>query len=139
RHLPRRSERALGGAPRLLDRAQAPRRRGIARPSRQRARHRSADRPVRAHRAHSRRHLRRERRGSVVTLLGTMIRREYLQRVRRRSFLISTLLAPIGLLAAFLVPVFLATHGGGTRRVVVLDQSGEDGLFGAIEREVAHE
>jgi ABC-2 type transport system permease protein len=51
-------------------------------------------------------------------------RREYLERVRSKAFLISTILGPL-LLAGFMIaPIFLAQQGGRPLRVAVLDASG---------------
>lgn len=55
--------------------------------------------------------------------LWLIVRREYTTRVRKRSFLIGTLLAPVGLLIYFLVIVGLASYSSGdTVRVAVLDE-----------------
>ncbi|HEY6330938.1 MAG TPA: ABC transporter permease [Blastocatellia bacterium] len=62
-----------------------------------------------------------------------IVRREYLQRVRTRAFLISTIAAPALLLVFALLPAFLATHGSVTRHITVLDQSGDPGLYPAIQ------
>jgi ABC-2 type transport system permease protein len=62
-----------------------------------------------------------------------IVRREYLQRVRTRAFLISTIAAPALLLVFALLPAFLATHGGTARHITVLDQSGDQGLYPAIQ------
>jgi ABC-2 type transport system permease protein len=53
-----------------------------------------------------------------------IIRREYLSRVRRRIFLITTLLAPLSLGVVTLLPVFLARHGGGQEKIALYDESG---------------
>src|SRR5262245_61889885 len=65
-----------------------------------------------------------------------IIKREYLQRVRTRAFLIGTILTPALLLVFSLLPVLLATRNSGPRKIVVLDQSGEAGLFEAIGENV---
>jgi ABC-2 type transport system permease protein len=66
----------------------------------------------------------------------TIIKREYLIRVKTRAFLISTIATPLVLLAMVLGPIFFVVRGGGERRVTVIDQSGEPGVFEAIERSV---
>src|SRR5215831_4203427 len=65
-----------------------------------------------------------------------IIRREYLQRVRTRAFLIGTILTPALLLVFSLLPVLVATRGSGPRKIVVLDESGEQGLFESIKDNV---
>lgn len=56
--------------------------------------------------------------------LKLIIRREYLTRVRKKSFIIGTLLAPVGLLVYFLVIVGLTKYqGGGEMKVAVLDEA----------------
>lgn len=56
--------------------------------------------------------------------LKLIIRREYLTRVRKKSFIIGTLLAPVGLLVYFLVIVGLTKYqGGGEVKVAVLDEA----------------
>lgn len=57
--------------------------------------------------------------------LWLIIKREYLTRITKRSFLISTLLAPLGFLVYMLVIAGLAKYEGGDQiSVVVLDKSG---------------
>ena len=56
--------------------------------------------------------------------LKLIIQREYLTRVRKKSFIIGTLLAPVGLLVYFLVIVGLTKYqGGGEIKVAVLDEA----------------
>lgn len=61
-----------------------------------------------------------------MSKIGLIISREFTQRVRKRSFLVVTLLMPLAMVALVVVPVLLARYGGDdTRReVVVLDASG---------------
>ncbi len=55
--------------------------------------------------------------------LWLIVRREYLTRVRKRSFIIATLLAPLGLVIYTLVIVGLAKYQGGDEiKVAVLDE-----------------
>lgn len=63
-----------------------------------------------------------------------IIKREYMTRVRTRAFLIGTIITPLLMLALTLLPSFFASRGGGETQVVVLDQSGDPGLFEAINR-----
>lgn len=51
-----------------------------------------------------------------------VMRREIMERVRTRSFLISTLLFPVFMAALFVAPVLLGT-GGGERRLVLVDEA----------------
>ncbi|HEX2078302.1 MAG TPA: ABC transporter permease [Longimicrobium sp.] len=51
-----------------------------------------------------------------------VMRREVLERVRSRSFVISTLLFPVFMAALFVVPVLLG-GGGGERRLVLVDEA----------------
>jgi ABC-2 type transport system permease protein len=50
-------------------------------------------------------------------------RREFLERVKSRWFVLITLLGPIGMVAMVLVPVLLASDGEGTR-IEIVDRSG---------------
>jgi ABC-2 type transport system permease protein len=69
--------------------------------------------------------------------IWVIIKREYLVRVRTRSFAIGTIISPVLLLALIILPAFLAERGGGgQRRVTVLDQSNDPELFGAIKSRV---
>lgn len=61
---------------------------------------------------------------SKITLI---IQREFNQRVRKRSFIITTILMPILMVGIAVVPVLIALYGGSpssTREVVVVDSSG---------------
>ncbi|WP_162053725.1 ABC transporter permease [Pontibacter pamirensis] len=53
-----------------------------------------------------------------------IIQREYLTRVRKKSFIIMTLLTPILLAAFMILPGLLITMSGDTETVMVLDESG---------------
>jgi ABC-2 type transport system permease protein len=72
-----------------------------------------------------------------------IIKREYLVRVRTKAFLIGTIISPVLMLALIILPGFLATRGGGERRITVIDATGDQEeagrtlLFQAIERRVA--
>lgn len=65
--------------------------------------------------------------------IWVIIKREYLIRVRTKAFIIGTIISPLLMLALILLPAFLATRGGGTRHVSVIDQSGDPTLFEAIK------
>ena len=56
--------------------------------------------------------------------IGLIIRREYLTRVRKRSFLIMTFLGPILMAAIYIIPIMLALNSGAKNmRVAVVDES----------------
>ena len=63
-----------------------------------------------------------------------IIKREYLIRVRTKAFIIGTIISPLLMLGLILLPAFLATRGGGTRHVSVIDQSNDPTLFEAIKQ-----
>ncbi|MBK8965712.1 MAG: ABC transporter permease [Saprospiraceae bacterium] len=65
-----------------------------------------------------------------MSKLKLIIQREYLTRVRKKSFIIGTLLAPVGLLVYFLVIVGLTKYeSGGEINVVVQDEAGVVGII----------
>jgi len=53
-----------------------------------------------------------------------IIKREYLTRVRKRSFIIMTILGPLLMAATFVIPIYLATRSNDVKIVAVLDESG---------------
>lgn len=53
-----------------------------------------------------------------------VFKREYLQSVRKKTFIVMTVLAPFLMGALILLPALLATKGFGNRRVAVVDGSG---------------
>lgn len=56
--------------------------------------------------------------------IGLIIRREYLTRVRKRSFIIMTFLGPILIAAIGIVPMLLANANESVRNVQVFDETG---------------
>lgn len=57
--------------------------------------------------------------------LGLIIKREYLTRVTRRSFILATLLTPLGFAVFFIVAGFIfAYESDDSKRVAVIDESG---------------
>ncbi len=59
-----------------------------------------------------------------MSKLTLIIRREYLTRVRKKSFIIGTLLAPVGLLVYMLVIIGLSSYqGSGEIKVAVVDEA----------------
>jgi ABC-2 type transport system permease protein len=56
--------------------------------------------------------------------IGLIIKREYLTRVRKRSFLILTFLGPILMAAIYIIPIMLALNASNEKmRVAVVDES----------------
>ncbi len=53
-----------------------------------------------------------------------IIKREYLTRVRKKSFIIMTLLGPVILASVMIVPVFVASISTGVKTVAIVDESG---------------
>ncbi len=59
-----------------------------------------------------------------MSKLSLIIRREYLTRVRKKSFIIGTLLAPVGLLVYMLVIIGLSSYQGSNEiKVAVIDEA----------------
>lgn len=53
-----------------------------------------------------------------------IIGREYFSRVKRKSFIITTALAPLGIIALMAIQILIITQGVEKKRVVINDQSG---------------
>ena len=60
----------------------------------------------------------------MIAKLWAIVRREYLERVRTRSFVISTILVPTLMAAMMIVPAIIASKGGKPLRVAVVDATG---------------
>lgn len=58
-----------------------------------------------------------------------IIQREYITRVRKRTFIVSTLLAPLGFFALILFSVLMSNYSGGTKQVAIYDDAG---LFSGV-------
>lgn len=56
--------------------------------------------------------------------IGLIIAREFLTRVKKKSFIIMTLLGPVLFAAIIFLPAWLATRGGDEKSIAVLDESG---------------
>ena len=57
--------------------------------------------------------------------IGIIVRREYLERVRKKSFIITTLLMPVIMLALMVAPALIAMFAEGSEtKVAVVDDSG---------------
>lgn len=64
-----------------------------------------------------------------------IIQREYLSRVKKRSFIIMTILGPILMAALFIIPVYIATREGDTKKIAVRD---ETGIFSPLFTNTSH-
>src|SRR5690554_5317374 len=61
----------------------------------------------------------------MMNRLGLVIQREYITRVRKKSFIILTLLMPVLMVTLSLVPLWLSTlNDGSEKRVAVIDNTG---------------
>jgi ABC-2 type transport system permease protein len=65
-----------------------------------------------------------------------VLRREFLERVRSKGFLIGTVLFPLLMGALWIVPAMLG-EGGGTRKIVIVDQA-PAGLGQIVEQVLTH-
>lgn len=59
-----------------------------------------------------------------MSKIWLIIQREYLTRVRKKSFIIMTLLTPVLLAAFMIIPAWLATMSDSAETVMILDESG---------------
>lgn len=60
-----------------------------------------------------------------MNTLGLVIQREYITRVRKKSFIILTLLMPLLMMALSVIPFWLSTlNEGGIRHIAVIDDTG---------------
>lgn len=53
-----------------------------------------------------------------------ILQREYLTRVKKRSFIIMTILGPVLMAATIIIPIYLATQTNELKNVAVLDETG---------------
>ena len=53
-----------------------------------------------------------------------IIQREYLTRVRKKSFLVTTFLIPIAMVAISSIMIFMAVKSEQKQRIAVIDESG---------------
>jgi ABC-2 type transport system permease protein len=63
----------------------------------------------------------------VSAKLWAVVRREYLERVRTKGFIVATILGPLLMSAFMIVPMLVARSGGKLLSVVVLDRTGAAG------------
>src|SRR5205085_5758783 len=95
---------------------------GVVAPTRQRGRARLK---VRASRAEPQRHLHRKGERNLMTKLLAIIKREYVQRVRSRMFLVATILGPLVMFSFTVVPALIfQINAGGAQRVAIVDETG---------------
>ena len=59
-----------------------------------------------------------------MSKISLIIQREYLTRVRKKSFIVMTILGPILMAALFIVPVYLSQMGGEVKTIQVVDETG---------------
>ena len=56
--------------------------------------------------------------------IGLIVKREYVTRVKKRSFIIMTFIGPLFIAAIYIIPILLALHGDNEKRTIaVVDQS----------------
>ncbi|MCX6233709.1 MAG: ABC transporter permease [Bacteroidetes bacterium] len=69
-----------------------------------------------------------------MSKIPVIIAREYLSRVRKKSFIIMTILGPVLMAAMMIVPVFMATMEGQSKKIGIIDETGLfTGKFGNEE------
>jgi ABC-2 type transport system permease protein len=61
---------------------------------------------------------------------------EYLSRVRRLSFIITTIITPILMLLPMALSIVFTVLGSGRNEIVILDQSGVPGLYESIKKKM---
>jgi ABC-2 type transport system permease protein len=64
-----------------------------------------------------------------------VVRREFIERVRTKWFIISTVLGPVFLIGVMVLPVVLATQGTGPRTIAIVDE-GSGGLAERVVRQL---
>ena len=60
----------------------------------------------------------------MIKKISLIIKREYLTRVRKRSFIVMTILGPLLMAGMVIVPVYLATHSNDMKTISVIDETG---------------
>jgi ABC-2 type transport system permease protein len=65
-----------------------------------------------------------------------IIRREYIEHIRRKAFWIFTILLPLMWIGFFAVSIFTQTRASGVRHIAVIDPTGK--YFAPLESEIAH-
>lgn len=59
-----------------------------------------------------------------MSKIGLIIQREYLTRVKKRSFIVLTFLGPLLMASIWIVPIYLSSLGQETKIISVLDETG---------------
>lgn len=60
-----------------------------------------------------------------MSQVGIIVAREFNERVRKKSFIITTLLVPLFMLSCMAIPALIMAYGGGTtKQIAVIDPSG---------------
>ena len=59
-----------------------------------------------------------------MSKIPLIIKREYLTRVKKKSFLIMTILGPILMAALFIVPIYVAQFKGDVKTIGIIDETG---------------
>jgi ABC-2 type transport system permease protein len=70
-----------------------------------------------------------------MTRVGLIVRREYVDRVRSKAFLIGTILGPVVMTALMVVPILMTGRAAKATRLAILDESGT--LAGPVEGALA--
>lgn len=67
----------------------------------------------------------------MLNKIGLIIGREYLSRVKKKSFILTTLIAPLGFIVFFGFVAFVSSVGESEKSVLIIDESGlfEDAVF----------
>jgi len=60
----------------------------------------------------------------MMKKISLIIRREYLTRVRKKSFIVMTILGPLLMAAMVIVPIYIATISNETKTIAVIDETG---------------
>jgi len=60
----------------------------------------------------------------MMKKISLIIRREYLTRVRKKSFIVMTILGPLLMAAMVIVPIYIATISNETKTISVIDETG---------------
>ena len=66
--------------------------------------------------------------------IAAIIKREYIEHIRRKAFWIFTVLLPVMWIGFFTVSILTQTRASGTRRIAVIDPSGK--YFDALQAEI---
>lgn len=60
-----------------------------------------------------------------MSKIGLIIKREYLQRVRKKSFILLTFLTPLFMVGMLFIPLWLASIKGDSQHIAIIDQTGK--------------